>query len=83
MSVYRYNVVGSATSRSNADPFKYLKGNSLLWNDLDSFYNYKYHYFIKKKIRYNNFQIFKQKYLKHFVIFRIIKKIYRMIKKEC
>ena len=42
MSVYRYNVVGSATSRSNADPFKYLKGNSLLWNDLDSFYNYKY-----------------------------------------
>lgn len=83
MSVYRYNVVGSATSRSNADPLKYLKGNSLLWNDLDSFYDYKYHYYIKKKIRYNNFQIFKQKCLKHFVIFRIIKKIYRMIKKEC
>ena len=82
MSVYRYNLSGSATARSNSDPFKYLYANTLLWKDLNNFYDYKYSKFIQKKIRYNNWQIIKQKCIRNIPLLQQLRNCYRTIRKH-
>ncbi len=74
MSVYRYNTSCSATEKSIANPFKYLNANILLWNDLNQFYNYKYNKWIVKKIRYDEYQIIKQKCIKKIPLLQILRK---------
>lgn len=75
MSVYRYGCEGSATERSLQDSIRYLNANSLLWSDINTFYNYKYDAEISKKLNYNKRCLYRQKMLKRFYLLRLIKRI--------